>query len=407
MLKVRCDKQKPRCERCEAANGSCVYGPYRWKGRPAASTTSRISISDRSTKSTTPIETSTVIMAARSGSSSPIDGWDQTVTVGSLALESQYFAPPMNFQDARMELHWEDMMPSANAAEIDGYSARYMELDQDTTGKNSADDDSGIVWNGSSGGRKTASSLPGDTAPSSSGTSNRSDSPYSSQGTGGASTRCRCSSLVFNLLQDMYHAESPCRLRTTPGNESKNSDNGDRAIIPISLPRPDRIIKINHAAVQHMEQLLSCDCAACADDPTLLFLVTALSSKLLAWYRAVFSKVAQQQSQSPLELDPGLGIGMIPEEGDLLGLSSILAVQVGDFHLDFGSEQRLKAQFLLCEVQRLGQVLDLLGARAISRVPQHDASAEASKKLPISAVHQFLAVSLDQLTLVMKEYCVS
>jgi hypothetical protein len=66
----------------------------------------------------------------------------------------------------------------------------------------------------------------------------------------------------------------------------------------------------------------------------------------------------------------------------------------------------MKAQFLLCEVQRLGQVLELFGARDMSRM-QDEGKAKTPRRLPIPAVHQFLTASLNQLTTVMKEYCVS
>ncbi|KAK3938758.1 hypothetical protein QBC46DRAFT_317219 [Diplogelasinospora grovesii] len=379
MLKVRCGKQKPRCERCEAANAPCAYGP----------------------------------------SSSSTDIWGPTALAATQSAPQELlgqapfdFSAPMEFQNPLTGLEWDELMPSADGADLGGWYARFMDVDRDGKDSEEAVTDEGVGFtmpldgSSSSAHHQPLGSCRANPSPTPTPSNN---SPDRSQD--GASANCQCSSLAFTVLQDMYHAEFRCRLTTTASDDGSNSSNSSNsgAITPAtggtsantcSLPRSDEIVKMNRVAVQHMEQLLSCDCAACARDPTLLFLMTALSSKLLAWYRAVFT-VVTRQSQSVL--DPELS-GM--DDGDLLDVGFVTPIQVGEFRLDFDSEQRMKSQFLLCEVQRLGQVLDLFGARATSRM-QHDDLAKASRKLPISAVYQFLTASLNQLTTAMKEYCVS
>ena len=153
--------------------------------------------------------------------------------------------------------------------------------------------------------------------------------------------------------------------------------------------------------MQQMEQLLSCDCRALVRDPAILFLVAALSSKILTCYNAVFNLV-NQPAQSNLGHQVGTMIDI-----DLPDLGFSTSVQVGNFHLDFSSEQRMKAQFLLCETRRLSHILDLLSGQAKSSTRQGDSLARAPRETPISAVHQFLTVSLNQLTTAIKNYCVS
>ncbi|KAK3370621.1 hypothetical protein B0H63DRAFT_318719 [Podospora didyma] len=423
MLKVRCDKQKPRCERCEAANAPCVYGPYRWKGRaaaaPSASRRSRSGSVSPSTLSRTPTESSSssnnpfTAASARSRASSSNDLWESTIISTNQTNNNNNipfnFAAPMDFQDASMGLDWDGLMPSVDTADLDSWYARFMDVDQGgSVAREDADmetDEGGFNFDGGSSSHslsRVGSASDFASAASTSATTNRSTSPNSSRQDSTAGT-CQCSTLVFNVLQDMYTAEFRCRL--DDGSNTNTSTTPSNASNRTSAPRSDQMVKINRAAVAHMEQLLSCECCACARDPTLLFLVTALSSKLLAWYRSVFSVVTRQQSSlSPL--DPSLG-GM----DDMLDLGFVTPIQVGDFHLDFGSMQRMKAQFLLCEVQKLGQVLDLFGARGIQSGMQLDAENlpqnRGTRKLPISAVHTFLTASLNQLTTAMKEYCVS
>jgi hypothetical protein len=255
-----------------------------------------------------------------------------------------------------MGLEWDGLMPRTDMGNLESWYARFMDVDHDikedgsdsTTSSSSSSHNSSVNQMFGSGrmspsppplmsnplSRVGSTSSDLDSAASNAAFRAGSNSPPTCRGS--APTNCQCSSLVFTVLQDMYQAELGIKSSAEEGNNgyfgaAMSAIDGTSATMTNGLPRSDEIVKINRAAVQHMEQLLSCDCAAYGQDPTLLFLMTALSSKLLACYRDVFTAVSQQ-SQSPL--DPGLGA---MDDSELVDLGFVTPIQVGDFHLDFGA----------------------------------------------------------------------
>jgi hypothetical protein len=405
LLKVRCDKQKPRCERCKAVNAACVYGPYRWKGRaPASGSTPKGSTS--SSRSPTPLRDNTISTTPSRVSSAT---WDTIVPVANApspaSLEYTNFAASM-FHDTD-GVAWAGLMPNPGTEQtsLDGWYAGLMEVDPEGKGHSSTLYDHSLL--------EPTIPVPSPTSTLNTPLSHvESASDFFSAGSALAistcnstrsslsdsSTSCRCSSLPITILQDMYQAETGCRLSLSEEGASDNSnvsstpgENSSAAGSAGGLPRSDQIVTISRSAVQHMEQLLTCECGASTRDPTLLFLVTALTSKLLTWYHAAFTVLTRSPAA---DVVPSSSSG----SGDALDLGFATPIQVGDFHLDFGSEQRMKAQFMLCEVRRLGRVLELFNSRAMGG---------ASGKTPIAPVHRFLVESLGQLVTAMKDYCVS
>ena len=419
LLKVRCDKQKPQCERCKGVGAPCAYSLRRWKGRAAAK-----SVSSRSTAS---VESSSGSSGAARPSVVPAVATEPWAPSDAFGLHTRDLGTAVEFQDAPMGmgLQWDGLLPGADGLGLAGWYSAFMEVDRE--GKEdvtTTQDQVAGSWRvtpspaptpatrlshmGSALDSMASASSPDTSHSASSGT----ESPESCYGS--VTRSCQCSTLVFQLLQDMYHADplSPYRL-IPPGGDDNGSDSlalssagpTPRATAP-RRPRSDDMVKVNREAVQHMEQLLSCDCVDCVRDPTLFFLVTALLSKLLAWYRAVFSLVRRQSDASP-ESEVGSGSSDADEgAAAAVDLAFAVPIQVEGFHLDFGSEQRMKAQFLLCEVRRLGQVLDLFGARAVSCMPTPYLAAPPGS-LPIPAVHQFLTTSHSRLVTTVKEYCIS
>ena len=415
MLKVRCDKRRPRCERCEGANSSCIYGPYRWKGRTTASATRTSAASSTSTAIT---KCSTISAITRSRDGSTAEPTLQNDPTTSFGLERYSFAASLSPLDASLGLEWDELTSSADGAELDDWCTRLMDVNEYTRDSRDGDDVNSFPMNGgyedsiaqrhvptayAENHSSCVASTP-DLSSTDSTEASSTSSPDSYRGV--LPANCQCSTLVLAVLQDIYQAEF--RYRLAVESDDGNSGSGTTTTAGVttnatsgSPPSSDQIIKIARAAMQQMEQLLSCDCRALVRDPAILFLVAALSSKILTWYNAVFNLV-NQPAQSNLGHQVGTMIDI-----DLPDLGFSTSVQVGNFHLDFSSEQRMKAQFLLCETRRLSHILDLLSGQAKSSTRQGDSLARAPRETPISAVHQFLTVSLNQLTTAIKNYCVS
>ena len=202
----------------------------------------------------------------------------------------------------------------------------------------------------------------------------------------GETAVCSCPILAFTTLQDMFHAEPQCR--------------GD-TVIP-GLARGDRIIKTNRTTMQRLEQLLSCDKETCARDSTVLFMMMASFSKVLAWYHFAFVAIISEPPpyrSTDESSDPAFH--------DRIEPAFATPILIGDFSLDFFSEQRMKAQFLLCEVQKLIRVFDLAKARSLyhTQEDQQLGIGSKGKQLLAPAIQQFFSTALDDLTTLINDYC--
>ncbi|KAF7590071.1 hypothetical protein BBP40_003273 [Aspergillus hancockii] len=183
---------------------------------------------------------------------------------------------------------------------------------------------------------------------------------------------CLCVGPAFSALQEMYRAESTCR-------REKGS----------ALPSSDQILKVNRAAVQSVDQLLSRGCAACLGDISILLLVTTVISKVLAWYQAVFNRIAQPSpAKSPV---------------DLVEPISVTPIHFGDFRLDLVAEQRITAQLLLCELHNVLILTGLLRESALCRIDNGHAQIGSL----LGAICEFLSSTLNNLTSRVDGFCVS
>jgi hypothetical protein len=183
---------------------------------------------------------------------------------------------------------------------------------------------------------------------------------------------CLCFGRVFSILQEMYRAESTCQIESGSG-----------------LPSSDQILKTNRTTVQSLVKLLSSDCASCFGDTSMLFLVATVISKALSWYKVVFNRIAQSlPAKSSVDIERP---------------TTVTPIHFGDFKLDFVAEQRISAQFLLCELQSVQKLLGCLGESALCRI--HN-GREPMDSL-IEAACQFLSSTMTNLTSKVDGFCVS
>ncbi|EIT81857.1 zinc finger transcription factor [Aspergillus oryzae 100-8] len=245
VLKVRCDKKKPRCERCESVQQHCVYGPYRWKGR---STPTQAAI------------TSSDIRTGRQVPFNGVEGFNQS-TVQDIQVAERILpdGPMHSLTDLSLFPGLEPVSFDFHG-ELDGILPGQLEI-------------------------KSLASLRGSEShhPLEAGMS---ESYFSSPDSSASKNACPCASSAFNILQEMYRAEATCRLERGSG-----------------LPSNDHILKINRTAAQNLDLFLSRDCTDCLEDTNIPLLIVTTMSKAISWYRAVFDRIDQYSpTKSPINL---------------------------------------------------------------------------------------------------------
>lgn len=359
VLKVRCDKKKPRCERCESVQQHCVYGPYRWKGR---STPTQAAI------------TSSDIRTGRQVPFNGVEGFNQS-TVQDIQVAERILpdGPMHSLTDLSLFPGLEPVSFDFHG-ELDGM---YIGMGDDDRKEISARpaplDYFGMTTNSLPGQLeiKSLASLRGSEShhPLEAGMS---ESYFSSPDSSASKNACPCASSAFNILQEMYRAEATCRLERGSG-----------------LPSNDHILKINRTAAQNLDLFLSRDCTDCLEDTNIPLLIVTTMSKAISWYRAVFDRIDQYSpTKSPINLMEPL---------------PVTPIYFGDFELDIVAEHRITAQVLLCELGYYSKILSLIRESALGRTRDGREPIGAF----LGAVSHFLSTTLNDLTSKVDDFCTS
>ncbi|KAB8239544.1 uncharacterized protein BDW43DRAFT_295948 [Aspergillus alliaceus] len=359
MLKVRCDKKKPRCERCESVQQPCVYGPYRWKGR---STRSHTGLNKSYIRSSGPVPRGAVESFRQAATQSTPAG-ETMISEGAVnALSDLPLFPALDtlsfdFQDEIEGIYigltdddGNDLTSAPSVGDFMGPGADHVSHHIETGRL--------AVLSGSEPHPMLDSGI--------------SDSHFSSPGSWASRNVCPCASLTFGVLHEMYRAETTCGIETSS-----------------YLPSSDHILKINRAAVKKIHEVLSRQCTECHGYHSILLLVVAIMSKILSWYQTVFNRIIQYSpAKSP---------------GDQVEPAFVTPIQFGDFELDMNAEQRITAQFLLCELEQINKVLALIK----DSPPRTAQDGRDSMNTFVGAVCQFLSSNLTDLISNVDGFCVS
>ncbi|KAM0723344.1 hypothetical protein Q7P37_000329 [Cladosporium fusiforme] len=123
----------------------------------------------------------------------------------------------------------------------------------------------------------------------------------------------------------------------------------------ILQPSPERgassdiPFRINDIAVQRLSRMLVENCVNCLQDPSLAYMLYTVVAKILSEYAAILE---------------GLGPG-VTETSDQQNAMRMTPVTLGDFRVDLDgdAERRVRAQLLLCALQKVTQLLETLNAR--------------------------------------------
>lgn len=310
-LKVRCNKQKPKCKRCRDGGSECVYGPYRWRGRPSSNSTSS------STAHGTGGDTSPVTHIS---AHAPMGSQDHSTSLNlfesaddGFMVSNQSSTHERSSTTMSVSL-WDSTSPTlvnsgVNPPVFFNFSEPLVG-DLDFLGDlSNHHPHSGITL------------LPGHGAAS---TSAGGSSPDTAAGTSTSNTHS-CVQGVLQIIQGLHSSPT--------GNQRG--------------PESDGILRANSAALQELEQILSrsSSCEDCMANSNLDFLLYTAGARILGWYRAVFSCL------SPLAT-PRTSLNSPSSESVFFR-----AVRLSDFDLDTSSERRLNSMLLLFELQKLAKFL--------------------------------------------------
>ncbi|KAI1374836.1 hypothetical protein F4677DRAFT_447101 [Hypoxylon crocopeplum] len=233
-LKIRCDKQRPSCERCRLAGPACVYSPYRWKGRPATNSKGGGAIHNEDSGAT---ETE---LPANDGALSTLledAPFDDALCDVDLATSPWHL-------DLHQSTSWEPVSVSVDSDMSSGVSS---------------------------------STLVAVTP-----------SPNNKSATTAIAQRCLDMALsIFDTLR-LIPSKQPCRYQADANRAVYEPSSRTSAIA--HLPT-GQALKSARSAVQTLNQILSRQCTTCATDRGLECLLFTIGSDILGIYWAVFEGV--------------------------------------------------------------------------------------------------------------------
>lgn len=147
-------------------------------------------------------------------------------------------------------------------------------------------------------------------------------------------------------------------------------------------PRSDIVFRITQSATEEVSRLLNCTGIICAQDASILLVLSAILCKILTWYQALYqseiSRFFSDQTQDAhltTSIDPhhhssggtdGQSNGSRQVDGgdSMYRVPLIIPLSTGGLNVSRATETKMKAQLLLCQVQTLHQVCQSLDRRA-------------------------------------------
>ncbi|KAL2862527.1 uncharacterized protein BJX67DRAFT_385549 [Aspergillus lucknowensis] len=239
-LKVRCDKGKPRCERCHASGSQCTYRPYRWKTRASSQSNSTkaghlpgIPYPERSAPGASEVNITAEDSAA---AFPPFSG------ASGCALA----APPISTDSGFADFDFSSAIPDDIPNELSEPSSMIPPL--------FARSNQGIF----------DMSTP------------ETEQDSFTPGTAANLISCSCADTALSIVSELYRGA----LYETPG------------------PPTNQILNVNRGVIRKLEQLLvGCQGqCACPNDPGLLCILASIISKSLDWYTVVFNGISQSRN---------------------------------------------------------------------------------------------------------------
>lgn len=143
-----------------------------------------------------------------------------------------------------------------------------------------------------------------------------------------------CMSRAMGIMKGLHMAPSTCASLTLGCGAAQD------------IPQIDQVLALNKEAIDGISAILNCSCSL---DLQLCLYLTLLTSKVIAWYRAV---ACGNDVSAP---NPG-GRSQATVEKVLHDQS----ISVGKYHLDEDGKGKMRAQLVLSELHRVVRLVDQL-----------------------------------------------
>lgn len=185
-----------------------------------------------------------------------------------------------------------------------------------------------------------------------------------------------CIKVACRVLSSLYEF-----VRCDCVNNSSSSSQCKDPALAKEGPGSDIVFCVTRSAMKTVSQLLNCTGIICAQDASILLVLGAILCKIFAWYQTLyqaeiaglFSDRAQDASPST-SIDPAHHLsdgtdfrskGSRQVEGNsMYTVPLAIPLSTGSLNLPRATERKIKAQFLLCQVQTLLQMCQRLDRRA-------------------------------------------
>ncbi|CAI7573374.1 unnamed protein product [Penicillium discolor] len=189
-----------------------------------------------------------------------------------------------------------------------------------------------------------------------------------------------CIAVACRTLSSLYQfVQSDCvNGHTTNHNKSHNIL---KPPTPEESPANDVVFCTTRSATETVSRLLSCTGTSCVHDPSILLVLGSILLRILTWYEALYrseigglgqsappsrngrEEVGSNSSQSGNEHSTNLLQPSESMEESIYTVPLTIPLTIGAFNLSRATETKMKAQLLLCEVQTLSQVCQILDRR--------------------------------------------
>ncbi|KAJ5975922.1 transcriptional regulator family: Fungal Specific TF [Penicillium waksmanii] len=147
-------------------------------------------------------------------------------------------------------------------------------------------------------------------------------------------------------------------------------------------PRSDIVFYVTQSATEEVSRLLNCTGIICAQDSSVLLVLGAILCKILTWYQTLYqseiSRLLSDQAQDAhltTSIDPhhhssggtdgrSKGPRQVDRGDSMYRVPLSIPLNTGGLNLSRDMETKMKAQFLLCQLQTLHRVCQSLNRRA-------------------------------------------
>jgi hypothetical protein len=458
-LKIRCNKQTPTCGRCSTSGLACVYSPYRWKGRPSSNGAARAAAQAQAAQERAETQTQAQVQGiSRSGSTpqhtpapdetsglaSPIASspcQPQSVYRHHSISHSHHHAYHISSPPPRTVTN--DVFPSS----VDGESSFDNAIDPTFFGLYIPSRDSCLPppppppplmhssrsASSSShqqhqqqlftlGGVDSTQPLHINEPPPAAPDSDSGIHSLVSPTTRGPHVAVQsCCDMALDALSSLRRIPTDaCRFKAAdPAKALREGTVLDRGFdLHVDSLSTDQALKINRAALQTLDHIVSRNCTSCAVDSDLDLLLQTTSHRMLNVYRSVFECISQPQpgERSGYRQHRVMSSGSISPPSQLGGLY-FSPVQFSDFKVDVMTAKRLNSQLLIYELKSLSKLVDTSkrskdgqSVESYRSSATDDFGISSSTPRPGSAaaqevLRQLIITSIDELVSEIEKFC--